>query len=188
MKAKILSFSLLASLLFAASAMASSDKWIHVKVESANEETVTVNLPLSLVNAAAAMMPAEMQAEINDEMEVAFDDLKLSWGDLRTFWEEVRNTPEATFVTVQSKDETVVVKKEGRYMLVETAESSANGAQVNVRFPLAVVDALLSGPENTLNFQAALAVLAEEDHGHLVSVNDGDDHIRVWIDNQNVTE
>ena len=182
LKNKALTLCLIAAFAFTGSAFADSGKWIHIKVKDGGDENVTINLPLSLVNAAVALIPPEAQAEIHDEMEVAFDDLHMSWSDLRNLWEEVREAPEATFVTVQSRDETVVVRKEGSYLLVETAEANDRGAQVDVKFPLAVVDALLSGPDNTLDFQAALRVLADQGHGHLVSVRDGDETVKIWID------
>mgnify|MGYP003345102741 CR=1 FL=1 len=64
--------------------------------------------------------------------------------------EEVQNLTE---------DETVKVRKEGEFVTVRTTESGAGGAEVDVTVPLAVIDGLLSGPDGTLNFQAALEAL-----------------------------
>ena len=182
-------FILIALLAFVAVASASAaEKWIHIKVDDGKDEQVTVNLPLSLVSSAAALIPSDVHEEIQGEMEVALDDLQLEWQELRDFWEEVKKAPEATFVTVQTRDEKVEVKKEGEYMLVKTTESTERGAQVDVKFPMRVVDALLSGPEGTLDFQAALNALAEEGPGHIVSVKDGDETVKIWIDDQNETD
>ena len=173
-------FFLLISLTFSGSALA--DQWIHVKVESANEdELVTVNLPFSLLNAAVAMIPEEVKAE----GEIAIDELDMDWEELMTLWREVRDAPDSTFVTVQSKDEKVVVRKEGEFVIVNTTESGKHGADVDVKFPLGVVDALLSGPEGTFDFAAALNALADYGPGNLVTVRDGDQTVRVWIDDQN---
>lgn len=182
-------FILIALLAFVTVASASAaEKWIHIKVDDGKDEQVTVNLPLSLVSSAAALIPSDVHEEIHGEMEVALDDLQLEWQELRDFWEEVKKAPEATFVTVQTRDEKVEVKKEGEYMLVKTTESTERGAQVDVKFPMRVVDALLSGPEGTLDFQAALNALAEEGPGHIVSVKDGDETVKIWIDDQNETD
>ena len=162
-----------------------ADQWLHVKVESADDERVTVNLPLSLMEAAMQMIPEEVTADINGDIEVAIDDVDLDWQDLRTFWESVKDSPEATFATVETKDEKVAVKKEGDYLLVKTTEFSDRGAEVNVKLPMSVVDGLFSGPEGTLNFAAAIQALADHGEGHLVSIRDGDETVRVWIDNQN---
>ncbi len=181
--------SLILLLALTATAAFAAEKWIHIKVDGDDDEQVTVNLPLSLLSAAAALVPEEVQHEVNREIEVALDDVHFRWEDLITFWREVRNAPEATFVTVQTRDEKVEVKKEGDYVLVRTTEvTSRHGTDVDVKFPLAVIDALLSGPEGTLNFEAALNALAEEGNGHIVSVRDDEATVRIWIDEQNEAE
>lgn len=177
-------FPLLIALMLTLTGSALADQWVHVKVEGKDAEQVTVNLPVSLMRAAAAMIPQE----VNDDINIAIDDLDMNWNDFLTFWEEVKRAPEATFVTVESKDETVKVRKEGDFVIVKTVESSENGAQVDVKFPLAVVDALLSGPSGTLNFEAALDALSQFGPGNLVTVRDGDETVRVWIDDQNEAE
>ena len=98
----------------------------------------------------------------------------------------MRDSPDATYVTVENENETIRVKRAGNYMLVES--DSTSETQVNVRFPMAAVDALLSGPEGTLDFKAALQVLAQEDHGHLVSVRDGETTVDIWIDDKNTVD
>ena len=178
--AKFFFLMLALSLVFTASAFA--ENWIHVKVENANdEEYVTVNLPLSLMQAAVNMIPQD----IDDDVNIAIDDLNMSWSELRAFWQEVKKAPEATFVTVQSKDETVKVRKEGDFVYVRTTEASDQGAKVDVQFPLAVVDALLDSPDGTLNFQGAMQALADFGPGNLMSIQDGDETVRIWIDDQN---
>jgi len=172
-------------LVFAGAASATEGKWIHIKVEGHDDEQVTVNLPLSLVTAASAMIPDDVRAEIDHETRVALDDLEMSWADLRTFWNELKNAPEATFVTVQTKDENIEVKKEGNFILVNSPNADGGKTEINVKFPMAVVDALLSGPEGTLNFEAAINELANYDGDNLVSVRDGDETVRIWIDNKN---
>ena len=180
MRFKTLASALLLSLTLTATSFA--EQWVHVKVEGGDDdERVTVNLPVSLMRAAAAMIPQEA----HDEMHVAINDLDMDWNQLLAFWDEVKNAPEATFVTVESKNETVKVRKEGDFVVVKTTEADEDGAHVDVTFPLAVVDALLSGPEGTLNFTAALDALAAYGPGTLVTVRDGDERVRVWIDDQN---
>lgn len=166
-----------------ASAVA-ADQWIHVQVNEGDDEEVIVNLPLSLLSAAAALIPDD----VDKEAKIALDDVDMSWQDLMSFWQAVKDAPEATFVTVQTKEENVEVKKEGDFLLVRTVESADGGADINVTFPLAVVDALLSGPDKTLNFEAALYALAEHGAGNLVSVRDGNETVRVWIDERDTAD
>ena len=161
---------------------AAADQWIHVKVESDDDERVTVNLPFSLLSAAVAMIPEDFKAEGE------IDELDMDWNELMTLWREIKDAPDATYVTVETPDEKVVVKKEGEFMLIKTSEHSESGADVDVKLPLAVIDALLSGPEGTFDFSAALTALADFGPGELVTVRDGDETVRVWIDDQNEAE
>lgn len=170
----------LAALLLAAIPAQASDLWFHVKVqESAGDHAnVTVNLPLNLVEKFMAAIPEEHFRDGN----IVIDDAEFDAARLRELWREVQNTPDMTFVTVNTDNETVRVAKDGGYLVARTTERSAHGAEVNARIPLAVVEALLSGEGNTLNLQAALAALAAHGEGELVTVNERDNTVRVWID------
>ncbi len=172
-------------LVLAFAGAAAADQWIHVKVENGrDDERITVNLPFSLMHAAVAMIPEE----VRHEGEISIDELDMDWQELMNLWREIKDAPEATFVTVETRDEKVVVKKEGDFMLVQTTEHSDHGTEVDARLPLSVVDALLSGPEGTFDFTAALQALADYGPGELVTVRDGDETVRVWIDDQNESD
>jgi hypothetical protein len=177
------SFALAAGVaLFCASiASAATERWIHVKVEGKNSENVAINLPLSFAASALAMVPAEAQVD----GKIRIDNHDLDWNKLRDMWQQIKNAPEATFVTVQTNDEHVVVKKEGGFLLVQTTERSERGANVDVRLPMAVIDALLDAPEGTLNLTGALEALADMQDGHLVSIHSEDEIVKIWIDDQN---
>ena len=175
----------LALLAFTFAGAAAADQWIHVKVENGrDDERVTVNLPFSLLNAAVAVIPED----VRHEGEISIDELDMDWQELMDLWREIKDAPEATFVTVETRDEKVVVKKEGDFMLVQTTEHSEHGTQVDAKLPLSVIDALLSGPEGTFDFTAALQALADYGPGELVTVRDGDETVRVWIDDRNESE
>jgi hypothetical protein len=127
------------------------------------------------------MVPAEAQVD----GKIRIDNHDLDWNKLRDMWQQIKNAPEATFVTVQTNDEHVVVKKEGGFLLVQTTERSERGANVDVRLPMAVIDALLDAPEGTLNLTGALEALADLQDGHLVSIHSDDEVVKIWIDDQN---
>jgi len=172
-------------LAFTLTGAAAADPWIHLKVENQlDEELVTVNLPFSMLHAAVAMIPADVKAKGKIEI----DELDMDWNELMTLWGEIKNAPEATFVTVKTRNEKVVVKKEGEFVLIKTTEHQEHGADVDVKFPLTVVDALLSGPEGTFDFAAAIEALAGYGPGELVTVRDGDETVRLWIDDRNETD
>ena len=73
----------------------------------------------------------------------------------------------------------------GEFLLVNV-DDAEGGEKVRVRMPLALVDALLDSEngDNSLNLAAALKVLSEFE-GDLVTVQDGDEMVRIWIDNNN---
>jgi hypothetical protein len=170
----------LAALLLAALPAEAADLWFHVKVqESAGDHAnVTVNFPLPLVEKFLAAIPEEHFRDGN----IVIEDAEFDAARLRELWREVQNTPDMTFVTVTTDNETVKVAKDRGYLVARTTERSADGAEVHARIPLAVVEALLSGEGNTLNLQAGLAALAAHGEGELVTVNERDNNVRVWID------
>jgi hypothetical protein len=53
---------------------------------------------------------------------------------------------------------------------------------VDVRVPIEVADALFSGAPDELNVAAALELLARHEHLELVSVQDAENNVRVWMD------
>lgn len=162
----------------------SSNKWLHVRVEKSGEdgEFVRVNIPLSL---AEAVLPAinshnlrHGRVRIHNHNDI----------DLRAILEAVRNTKDGEFVTIDKKDETIRVTKSGGYLLVKIDKSEKDGEKVDVKIPLVVVDALLSGGENELNILAAIKALREFGDIELVSVRDGNETVRIWIDSKNTGE
>lgn len=158
---------------------ASADPWIHLQVEEGrNGDRVSVNLPISLMRAAVNMIPDDAQANI----ELEFDDVDFDWHELRAFWDEVRQAPDMTFVTVETRDENIAVRKEGDMIVIRTLERSEWGAEVDMQLPAGVIDALLSGPEGRFDFAAALDALVDYGPGQLMTVRDGDDRVRIWID------
>ena len=159
-------------------AAADSDLWLHVKVDEAGGAKVLVNLPIGIVEKAMAMIPDEDWNHGHVRIDGHHD---WSISELRELWNEVSSTPDMTFVTVEDEGEKVRVWKEGDYLKVRAIEDEG-GADVNVQIPARVVDALLSGEGEELNFRAAIEALAAEGEGELVTVTDNDDRVRVWVD------
>jgi hypothetical protein len=160
-----------------------ADQWLHVKVDATGEdgESVRVNIPLSLVETVLPMIEAE---HLQHGM-LGLDDEGLEGLDLRKLLQALRDTPDTNFVTVNSKDESVRVAKEGDFFIVRVEEKSG-GENVLVKVPMAAVEALLSGTDgNQLNIMAAIEALGEYKGGDLVTVQDGDQFVRIWIDTSN---
>lgn len=144
----------LVALLVTPAAWADSDLWLHVRVDEANGAKVSVNLPIGLVEKAIPMIPTE---HFQDGHLVIDHD-------------------------VEDGDDNVKVWKEAGYLRVRVLEEGDGEAEVNVKIPERVVDALLGGDGEQLDLSAALAALVDEGEGELVTVNDDRDRVRVWVD------
>ncbi len=176
----------LALLVVVASALpaaATDDLWLHVTIREAEEGNVTVNLPLSFVEAAIPLIPEE---EFQDG-KIVIEDAEFSAEDLRGLLDAVRDSPDMTFVTVQADDGDVQVSKSGAYLLVRASEpgsgEDAAPTDVDVKVPLRVVEALLEGTaDNEINLLAGLRALADEGEGELATITEGQSKIRVWVD------
>lgn len=170
----------LALSLAAVGASATEDLWFHVKVQEhkGDNANVTINLPISFVESALSLVPAD---EMQDGR-IKIDDAEFDAAKLRELWRQVQNSPDATYVTVTSDEATVHVAKERGYLVARTDDNGTSKARVNARIPLSVVEALLSSNDNTLNVSAALRALADEGEGEIATVTSDDANVRVWID------
>ena len=154
--------------------------WIHIEVMEAGqkEAKVKVNLPIKLARTALQMAPDDVM----DDGHIRIDDNDISVSDMRKMWKEVREAGDAEFVTVQEKDSTVKVSRKGSKLYVHVDERRGNRDQVRVEVPVSLVDALLSGSDETLNVDAAVAELERMGPGEVVHVVDGEDSVRIWIE------
>jgi hypothetical protein len=170
--------------LFSFSIAGAADKWLHVRVDEGGDngkgERVSINIPLSVV---ARMLPlisidelqhGKLHLDIGDDLEGI---------DLAALADALRDSPDADFVTVESDDEIVRIRKEGDFIIVH-AEERGHGSNetVRVRMPLAVVDALVGDDPYELDLIAALDALSEYDGDPLVDIQSDDSSVRVWID------
>lgn len=156
-----------------------SGLWLHVRVEETDGAKVKVNVPVSMVEKAIAMVPQEHLRQGQLHLDECCDNMTPA--ELRELWQEIKNSPDMTFVTVEEDDESVRVWKEAGYLKVHVLEESKN-EQVDVQVPLGVVDALLSGEGDELNIEAAIRALVEQGSGELVTVSGENEKVRVWVD------
>lgn len=157
-----------------------ADKWLHVRVENngADDERISVNIPLSLVE---RMLPL---IEIDE-----FHKGKLDLGgeieglDLRDLALALKDAPDTQFVKVESQDEDVHVAKEGEFMVVRVEDRGGRSIEsVRVRMPISVIDALLGEGGEELDLAAAVRELSRYDDDALVDVVSDESSVRIWID------
>ena len=163
----------------AAGIASAGDLWLHVRVDETDGAKVKVNVPVSMVEKAIAMVPEEHLRHGRIHLDECCEDL--SPAELRELWQEIKDSPDMTFVTVEEDDESVRVWKEAGYLKVHVLENDRN-ERVDVQVPLGVVDALLSGEGDELNIEAAIRALVEQGSGELVTVSGDDETVRVWVD------
>ncbi len=178
----LLVFALVA--LFTFSAQAASKEWLHIHVDEMKNdaEKVRINIPLSLME---VMLPMIEEEAIKDG-KINIDNREFSTKELKKLWAAVKEEGDAEFVTIEKRGENVRIFTQGNFLFVQSTKDSEG--KVNIRIPLAIVDAMLSGPENQLNLAAAVKALKDSGVRELISVESDDSKVLVWIDNTNTAK
>jgi hypothetical protein len=165
----------------------SHDRWLHVRVTNPdrNEETVRVNVPLEL---AEKVLPTINRDHLHSGR-VRLDEIDCHGVDLRAVLDAVRTSKDGEFVTVQNKESDVRVAKHNGTLFVHVFEKNRpKKSEVEVKVPMHVVDALLSGGKDELDVVAGLRALSAQGDTELVSVKDQENTVRVWLDSKNVSD
>jgi hypothetical protein len=166
---------------------AHGDRWLHVRVISSDSkgESVKVNVPLEL---AEKVLPAIDHDRLHDG-KVRVGNLECNGVDVRALLDAVRTAKDGEFVTVQKRDADIsVAKKDGQLLVHVHDRDRPKAQQVEVKVPMKVVEALLSGDKNELDVVAALHALAAQGDMELVSVKDEENTIRVWVDSKSLSD
>lgn len=169
-------------LLCAGLASAASKMWVHVHVEDATkEETVKINLPISVVE---TMLPMIQEKRMRDG-NIRINEREFRVEDLRKAWNDIRDAGDMEFVSIEGRNGDVRIYVEGNLLLVQP-ERRNDKSKVDIRIPLKVVDAMLSGKGEELNLAAAVKALRDSGVKDIITVKDEDTSVRVWIDDKNV--
>ncbi len=172
-----------AFLVFTTAPAATSGHWLHVAVDEKGEDgsVVRVNVPLEMVTKILPLVNHENLS--GGKVKVNMGAEGMSAADIRAILAAVRSSADGEYVTVDGPKEKVRVAKRGGFLLVQVTEGKETPKTVDVKVPLSVVDALLAGAQgDELNVAAALEALAQSGSGDIVTVNDDDSHVRIWID------
>ncbi|HEX7184814.1 MAG TPA: hypothetical protein VF756_23510 [Thermoanaerobaculia bacterium] len=177
---KILAITLLAAGLTVARASAAKDNlWIHIHVQDGKDGKVSINLPLSMLEKSSAFIPGEARSSGR----IRFDDEDITVAELREVWKELQRQPDATYITVDEVDSKVRVAKVGSYLHVRARDMKhGRNENVEMKIPVSVVSALLSGTGDELDVAAAVREIARQGEGELVTVTGDNETVRIWVD------
>jgi len=154
--------------------------WVHVRIVDADDdENMSLNLPLAVVELALRVIPAQILEQGRAGLNDLPDGLRLS--DVRALWQQLAAAGDAELVSMQHDDQTIRVARRGDQIQVRMTDDDGDQT-MSVDVPARVVDALLSGDGEELNIDAAITELRTI-RGDLVVLDAEDEHqIRVWID------
>ena len=135
---------------------------------------IVVPVPLVFAQAALAVAPAVAPA---DKMRIPDEALE-HVGLAREVLEALAAAPDGELVRVEERDELVVITKEGRSLRVRVSGEREN---VSVNVPLHLALQALPDEHGRINTAALAGALGGVRFTDLVEVQDGNDHVRVWV-------
>jgi hypothetical protein len=163
------------------------ERWLHVRVicTEGKGDTVRVNVPLEL---AEKVLPSVNHDRLHNG-KVRIDSSDMNDVDLRALMDAIRTAKDGEYITVQGDDNDVRVAKEGSHLTIHVVDKHGpKKSQVEVKVPMKVIDALLSAGKDELDLVAALHALGGQGDTELVSVKDGENTVKVWLDSKNVAD
>ncbi len=169
-----------ASLLPSSAAQARpDDPWIHITVVERDKggSTVEINLPLAMIGTALSLVPDSALAK--GRLQINANGVSLD--DIRRLWSQLRATGDAQFVKVREQGSDVTVSREGDLLKVRVDGTGPEAETVRMQLPVALVDALFAGAGDQVNLAGAAKQL-ETTRGEVLTVEDSDSHVRIWID------
>ena len=136
---------------------------------------VVVPVPLVLAQAALAVAPAFAPA---DKLRIPDREVLEHVGLAREVIEALAAAPDGELVRVEQRDEQVVITKVGRTLKVHVA---GTGENVSVNVPLQLALEALPDAQGHIRTAALAGALSTVRFTDLVDVQDGNDHVRVYV-------
>jgi len=160
-------------------AVASEDtRWVNVKVTEHSEGTnVEVHLPLNLV--LSVLKSVDVENFHRGHVDLDIDDVDIDWAEMLA---AVKDAPDGQFVTVESSDANVSVRKEGGTFFIDVDEIDGEQAKVKVQLPVEFMDAIYINDESQIDIAAMLESFDKFPNGDIVTVESADADVRVWIE------
>ena len=159
---------------------ASDDRWIHVRVDDTDgaKGRVDIQVPIGMVS---SLLPALKGGHGHGSIHL--DRREVDVAELRGYWNAVRAAKDGEYVTVRNEDSDVRISKSGGYLRLTVDDNKRKGGRVRMKLPVPLVDAALVGGD-TIDLGAIAKALADTPAGELLTVDDEDSHVRIWIDAQ----
>jgi hypothetical protein len=153
-------------------------RWVNVHVTEHTEGTnVEVHLPLNLV--LSVLRSVDVDNFHNGQVDLDIHDTDIDWHEVLA---AVKDAPDGQFVTVDSPDAQVNVRKEGGTLFIDVNEVEGDNAKVKVRVPMELMDALSINEQSQIDVAALLSSFEQFPNGDLVTVESDDANVRVWIE------
>ena len=176
---KILGCLILAGLAGGVAHAAADDRWIHIRVDEtdASKGRVDIQVPVGMVS---TLLPALKRSHGHGSIRVDGDAVDLA--EIRSYWSSVRDAKDGEYLTVRDADSNVRIAKRGGYFTLTVDEKNGK-SRVRMKVPLPLIDAVFDGGD-TIDFDAVGGALAKVPAGELLTVDDEDSHVRIWIDSE----
>jgi hypothetical protein len=147
---------------------------VDVREGGPDGSRIVVPVPLVFAQAALALAPAVAPDQKMRIPEEALEHVGLA----REVLEALAAAPDGELVRVEERDELVVIAKEGRSLRVRVSGHKEN---VTVNVPLHLALQALPDENGHVRTAALAGALGGVRFTDLVEVQDGKDHVRVWV-------
>lgn len=166
-------------ILIAGFALATEEtRWVNVNVTEHGEGTnVEVHLPLNLV--LSVLKSVDVDNFHRGHIDLDIDDADVDWAEI---FAAVKDAPDGQFVTVNSPDANVSVRKQGGTLLIDVNEIEGDHGNVKVTVPVEFMDALSINESSQIDVAALLESFDRLPNGDLVTVESDEANVRVWIE------
>jgi hypothetical protein len=153
-------------------------RWVNVHVTEPHDGTnVEVHLPLNLV--LSVLKSVDVDNFHHGHVDLDIDDADIDWAGI---FAAVKDAPDGKFVTVDSPDAQVVVRKEAGTLHIDVDETEGDNAKVKVTVPMEFMDALSVNEDNEIDVAALLESFDHFPNGDIVTVESDEANVRVWIE------
>jgi len=147
---------------------------VDVREGGPDPHRIVVPVPLVFAQAALAIAPAVAPQDKLRIPEEALEHMGLA----REVLEALAAAPDCELVRVEERDEQVVITKEGRSLRVRVTGKKEN---VSVNVPLHLAMQALPDKDGHIQTAALAGALGTLRFTDLVDVQDGKDHVRVYV-------